>query len=76
MNNWQPTAPASAQPTELRLIYRKWEAANALGVSPRTLHDLLKSGKIKSFKVNRAVLIPVAEIKAFIANGIQNAEQD
>lgn len=50
-----------------RLTLRKSEAAAALGVSQRTLHNLLKSGQIGSFKLNRAVLIPVAELEAFIA---------
>tara|TARA_R110002111_G_C6003165_1_gene373392 strand:- start:1560 stop:1769 length:210 start_codon:yes stop_codon:yes gene_type:complete len=57
---------------ENRLTLRKGEAARALGVSERTLHDLLKSGQIGSFKLGRAVLIPVAEIKAFISLGIQS----
>lgn len=56
---------------ETRLTLRKSEAARALGVSERTLHELLKSGQIGSFKLNRAVLIPVAEIEAFISLGIQ-----
>ena len=62
MNNPSP----NADPSEPRLTFRKWEAAKALGVSERTLHDLLKSGQIKSFKLNRTVLIPVVELEAFI----------
>lgn len=57
---------------DTRLTLRKSEAARALGVSDRTLHELLKSGQIGSFKLGRAVLIPVAEIKAFISLGIQS----
>ncbi len=60
---------------EPRLTLRKSEAARVLGVSERTLHNLLKSGRIGSFKVDRAVLIPVAEIEAFIALGIQRGGQ-
>ena len=50
-----------------RMTLRKSEAAAALGVSPRTLHALLQSGQIGSFKLDRIVLIPVAELQAFIA---------
>lgn len=57
---------------ETRLTLRKSEAARALGVSDRTLHELLKSGQIGSFKLDRAVLIPVAEIEAFISLGIRS----
>ncbi len=67
MNNWQPPAPTPNPPSDLRLTLRKREAANALGVSERTLHTLLKSGQIGSFKLDRIVLIPVAELEAFIA---------
>ena len=53
-------------PSDLRLTLRKHEAAKALGVSERTLHTLLKSGQIGSIKLDRIVLIPVAELQAFI----------
>lgn len=67
MKNWQPPTPIDNPPSELRLTLRKREAAKALGVSERTLHTLLKSGQIGSFKLDRIVLIPVAELEAFIA---------
>tara|TARA_R110002072_G_scaffold42064_12_gene118126 strand:+ start:76951 stop:77166 length:216 start_codon:yes stop_codon:yes gene_type:complete len=51
---------------ESRLTLRKTEAAKALGVSERTLHKLLKTEQIGSFKLDRAVLIPVSELEAFI----------
>lgn len=61
--------------TETRLTLRKSEAARALGISERTLHNLLKSGQIGSFKLNRAVLIPIAEIESFITLGIKRGGQ-
>jgi excisionase family DNA binding protein len=67
VNNWQPPTPTTNPPSDLRLTLRKREAAKALGVSERTLHTLLKSGQIGSFKLDRIVLIPVAELQAFIA---------
>ncbi|MDF1808217.1 MAG: helix-turn-helix domain-containing protein [Phycisphaerales bacterium] len=75
MKNWQPPIPASEPPPELRLTLRKREAAKALGVSERTLHDLLKSGQIGSFKLDRAVLIPFAELEAFIERHSQTGGQ-
>ena len=68
------TKPTHAS-TETRLTLRKSEAARALGISERTLHNLLKSGQIGYFKLNRAVLIPVAEIEAFITLGIKRGGQ-
>jgi len=67
VNNWQPPTPTNNPPSEPRLTLRKQEAAKALGISERTLHTLLKSGQIGSFKLDRIVLIPVAELQAFIA---------
>ncbi|MBO6740608.1 MAG: helix-turn-helix domain-containing protein [Phycisphaerales bacterium] len=58
-----------------RYTLRKHEAANALGISERKVHDLLKSGELPSFKVGRVVLIPVAGVQAFIASQIQTGGQ-
>jgi excisionase family DNA binding protein len=71
----QLNSPSTESSPE-RLTLRKNEAAAALGVSQRTLHKLLKSGQIGSFKLDRAVLIPVAEIKAFIAQQMQRGGLD
>lgn len=62
----QLNSPSSESNPE-RFTLRKREAAAALGVSERTLHNLLKSGQIDSFKLDRIVLIPVSGIEAFIA---------
>lgn len=67
MNNWQPPTPINNPSSEFRLTLRKREAAIALGVSERTLHKLVMTGQIGSFKLDRAVLIPVSELEAFIA---------
>lgn len=61
-----PSQSGGPQPDSQRLTYRKREAAAALGISERTLHDLLAAGEIPSFKLNRAVLIPVEGIRAYI----------
>jgi len=58
-----------------RYTLRKHEAANALGISERKVHDLLKSGELPSFKVGRVVLIPVAGVRAFIAAQVQSGGQ-
>ncbi|MBL4591796.1 MAG: helix-turn-helix domain-containing protein [Phycisphaerales bacterium] len=67
MTQWQPASPDPSTQSQLKLTLRKAEAAIALGVSERTLHKLLKTEQIGSFKLDRAVLIPVAELEAFIA---------
>lgn len=53
-------------PYQDRITLRKWEAAQTLGVSERTLHTLLSTGAIPSVKIGRVVLIPVAGINAFL----------
>jgi len=58
-------------PTTERLTLRKGEAAQALGVSERTIHTLVQSGELPSLKMGRVVLIPVAGIQTFIASQVQ-----
>ncbi|MFG0300675.1 MAG: helix-turn-helix domain-containing protein [Phycisphaerales bacterium JB047] len=60
---------------DTRYTLRKHEAANALGISERKIHDLIKSGELPSFKTGRVVLIPVAGIQAFIASQVQTGGQ-
>lgn len=55
----------------IRLTLRPKEAAEALGVSERTLRELLRTGEIPYAKVSRAVLIPVQGIEDFIARHTQ-----
>ena len=66
MNNWQSPTVRNMPQSELRLTLRYKEAANALGVSERTLRTLVKAGEIPASKINRTVLIPIAGLEAFI----------
>ena len=54
-----------------RLTLRPREAAEVLGVSERTLRELMRSGEIPYAKISRAVLIPVQGIEDFIARHTQ-----
>lgn len=69
--------PQPADTTQIpeRLTLRKAEAARALGVSERKLHDLLMDGEIPHIKLSRVVLIPVEGIRAFISARSQNGGQ-
>ncbi len=64
-----------SDPSPVRLTLRKNEAAQALGVSERTLHGWLKAGVIPSFKIGRIVQVPVEGLRAFIAHQTQNGGQ-
>lgn len=59
-----PTSPDRSD----RITLRPYEAARALGICERTLRDLMRSGAIPHIRLGRAVLIPVADIEAFIAD--------
>lgn len=50
------------------------EAAHSLRLRERKLRELLADGSLRSFKIGRRVLIPVAEINAFIARSIAAKE--
>jgi excisionase family DNA binding protein len=49
-----------------RLAYSIQEAATAIGISSRVVHDFVKKGSLAHFRVGARVLIPVDELKAFI----------
>ena len=54
-----------------RLSYSVQEAAAAIGVSSRTLHDYIKNGSIAHFRMGTRVLIPADKLKAFIEQRTQ-----
>ena len=51
----------------VRLAYSVQEAAVAIGVSSRTLHDFIKSGTIAHFRMGTRVLIPTDALRDFLA---------
>lgn len=51
-----------------RLALRPREAAQSLGICERTFRDLMRSGAIPHIRLGRAVLIPVADLEAFVAD--------
>lgn len=53
------------------IAVRPQQAAEMIGVSERTLRELLRQGEIKHAKLDRAVLILVSELKAFIERRTQ-----
>lgn len=69
MSNLNTSGDANAVHPD-RLALRKPEAARVLGISERKLHDLLMSRELPSFKIGRAVLIPVEGIEAFISHRV------
>lgn len=58
------------------MTLRPREAAEALGVSERTLRSLMRSGDIPFARLSRAVLIPVSGLEAFVASKMESAEGD
>ena len=54
-----------------RLSYSVSEAAQAIGVSSRTVHDFIKNGTIAHFRMGTRVLIPADELRAFISRRTQ-----
>lgn len=49
------------------------EAARALGLSTWSVHQLIKSGRLASFRVGRAVRVPVDALHR-LASGADTAE--
>jgi excisionase family DNA binding protein len=57
------TKPTPATDTPPRSALRPKEAAQSLGVSPRKLAKMLKSGELRSVKLGWVRLIPVDAIE-------------
>ena len=51
------------------LAYTIRECANALRLSERTVHRLIKSGSLTSVRIGRAVRISTHEVERLIAEG-------
>lgn len=70
MENWPATAEKAATPAKLEPIaVRPDEAARALGLSPRTIDKLIRTGAIRSRTVGRARLVSVASLRRFMDEG-------
>ncbi len=58
------------------LAYSRRDAATALGICERTLFDLVKDGRIREIKIGRAVRIPRSEIVRFLAESLDNSDNN
>lgn len=54
-----------AGPVRLAVTYR--EAAATLGVCERVVWQLVKDQQLKAIRIGRAVRVPVAELRRFVA---------
>lgn len=50
------------------------QGARITGLSESTFYELLKTGKVQSFKVGRRRVVPVAAIEAWIAAELAEAD--
>ena len=76
-----PSFSLASPPAPLpRLALRSREAAEALGISERSLHDLVVSGEIRTFKLGRgpraARLFPVPELKDWLSRRLSRGAED
>jgi excisionase family DNA binding protein len=60
-NNLQPESSP-----QVRLLSKK-EVAERLGVSERTIHELIKNGKLNTVPIGRLVKIDINDLADFIA---------
>lgn len=57
----------ATEPPIPRLAYSLQEAAEALRISERTVHRMIRDGRLKSVQVIRTHIIPAESIAAFLA---------
>lgn len=50
-----------------RIALRRAEAAEALGVSDRTLWDWTKQGLVPNVRINQTIMYPVADLAAWLS---------
>lgn len=48
------------------LSYNIDDAAHALGISRRSIYNLIDSGKLRKVKAGRRTLIPAADLRAIV----------
>jgi excisionase family DNA binding protein len=51
-----------------RLAYRLNELAPLIGVPKSTLHDAVRTEKIRSVRLGRVILIPAAEVERLLGS--------
>ena len=69
MNEHTLQMDALARVPKLALALR--EAGDALGLSPRTVEELGRMGKLRVARVGRRVLLPVAALQTWLADQAQ-----
>ncbi len=67
-------APETLTATVPRLLLSPREAAEALGLSERSLFSLTKSGEVPSLKLGRLVRYSVVELERWIAGKLDDGE--
>jgi excisionase family DNA binding protein len=50
------------------VVYRVEEAAEALRISRDAVYELIRSGQLRSFKVGRRRLVPIAALTEYVAS--------
>lgn len=56
--------PTTMEPLTLTVI----DAARALGISRTKAYAMARSGELPTFRIGRAVRVPIAELRAWIAS--------
>lgn len=75
MTHHRTTSILSSQsPSPKRLALRPREAAEALGVSERSLWTLTNDGTIPCVRVGRIILYPVDALETWLANAAEHAD--
>lgn len=59
-----------------RLVYRKFELAEALGVSRWTLDRIIASGELGTTVVGTTAVVPVAEVERYLKRHFQCEARD
>ena len=67
--------PAEKRPSEDRLLVDQDEAARLMSVSPRTLYNLRRAGRLRAVRIGSAgVRYDVADLRAYIETAKDETE--
>ncbi len=66
------TDPLTIEPVP-RVALRISEAAESLGISPRTMAELIAAREVPTVRIGRVVLIPVDELRLWLSERAQQA---
>jgi excisionase family DNA binding protein len=67
-------AHSTTRSSPLQRLFSVEEAARILGLSPDKVRDLIRSGRLKSVRIDRSVRVDIRDLEKFIEENKEGGE--